>query len=128
MASASPPRTPCWHCKHMVAVDARSSIVQCGLSGRSNGTPHKTRGGEGCDSWEREPGIDDDDWDPPNTPRIAPYVPEPPPAPRGRNRGTDGWWTEPRRPQRPVAEAPETTFAAFLTRDPFRGYFLQDDD
>ncbi len=32
MASAIPSRTPCWHCRHMVSVDARSTIVQCSLS------------------------------------------------------------------------------------------------
>lgn len=57
-------------------------------------------GSKGCDWWEREPGIDDDDWDPPGSPSISPYVPEPPPVPCAHGR--DGWWTEPRWPRRPV--------------------------
>ena len=129
MASATPPRTPCWHCKHMRAVDARSGVVRCGLTRGGGDMGNQLRGSLGCAEWEREPGIDDDDWDPPGSPRIAPYVPEPTPAPRQRSRGRDGWWTEPRRPRpAPPPPAPDRFLAILATRDPFRGYFLQDDD
>lgn len=127
MASATPPRTPCWHCRHMISVEPRSTIVQCGRPGISS--PSFTRGGgEGCEAWEREPGIDDDDWDPIGVPRIAPYVPEPP-ALRARSRGDDGWWTEPKRPPRPPAPPRARPPAWVLpARDLFGGIFLQDDD
>jgi len=127
MASATPPRTPCWHCRRMVSVDARSTIVQCG---RSGGIASFSRGGaSGCDAWEREPGIDDDDWDPAGVPRIGPYVPEPPPVPRSRSQGRDGWWTEPPRPRRPVPlPAPGPVIVALLARDPFGGLFNWQDD
>jgi len=68
----------------------------------------------------------DDDWDPAGVPRIAPYVPEPP-APRSRSRGVDGWWTEPKRPPRPPAPPRQPAWTS-QARDPFDGYFLQDDD
>jgi hypothetical protein len=90
---------------------------------------NQLRAGLGCSQWERKPGIDHDDWDPPGTSRIAPYVPQPSAAPRTRSRGTDGWWTEPQRafvPHRTPDSDPSTL--TFATRDPFRGYFLQDDD
>ena len=120
MVSAHPPRTPCWHCRYMVSVEARSTIVQYGRSGRISSF---SRGGrEGCDVWEREPGIDDDDWDPPGVPRIGPYVPEPPHVPRSRSRGIDGWWTEAPRPHRP-AIVPKVVPTLAPERDPFGGMF-----
>ena len=67
-------------------------------------------GASGCDAWEREPGIDDDDWDPAGVPRIGPYVPEPLPTSRAGGRGSAGWWTEPPRPRRP-AEPPKVVAA-----------------
>ena len=72
MASSIPHRTPCWHCRHMISVEPRSAIVQCGRPGASS-TCFSRGGGNGCDAWEREPGIDDDDWDPPGVPVVAPY-------------------------------------------------------
>ena len=33
MASATAPRTPCWQRKHMISVEPRSTIVQCGREG-----------------------------------------------------------------------------------------------
>ena len=130
MASAIPPRTPCWHCKHMRSIEPRAGISVCNLALKTGGMANQLRAGPGCSQWEREPGIDDDDWDPPGTARIAPYVPEASPAPRPRSRGRDGWWTEPPRPARPAAPpaAPDSFLIARMTRDPFRGYFLQDDD
>lgn len=110
----------------MRSVDAPRGLVDCGLLG-SNGTPHRTRAGSGCERWEREPGIDDDDWDPPGTPRIAPWTPEAPPAPRARRAGHDGWWTEPARPRRPAPTAMPTQIH-LLTTDPFGGLFNWDDD
>ena len=69
----------------MISVEPRTTIVQCGRD--RLGPRIFSRGGNGeCDFWEREPGIDDDDWDPAGLPRIAPYVPEPPPAPRAQPR------------------------------------------
>jgi len=41
----------------------------------------------GCTQWEREPGIDDDDWDP----VAPPFIPAP--APRWSNLSRDGRWT-----------------------------------
>ena len=110
----------------MISVEPRSTIVQCGR--HADGPTCFGRGGSrGCDAWEREPGIDDDDWDPAGVPRIAPYVPEPPPVPRSRSRGVDGWWTEPKRPPRPPAPPRRPAWTP-PARDPFDGYFLQDDD
>ena len=90
---------------------------------------NQLRGKDGCGEWEREPGIDDDDWDPPGTPTIGPYRADPPSAPRARSRGTDGWWTESRRSPRPVPPpAPEPAFRAQVARDPFGGLFNWQDD
>ncbi len=110
----------------MLAVEARSSIVTCGLD-RGSPTMTKSGGGGGCDSWEREPGIDDDDWDPPGSPQIGRYEPEQPPVARARSNGADGWWTEPppaRRPARPAQVMP----ALVPPRDPFGGLFNWHDD
>ena len=113
----------------MRSIEPRAGIAVCGLALKSSGTANQIRAGLGCSQWEREPGIDDDDWDPLGTPVIGRYVPEPAPAPRARSQGRDGWWTEPPRPRRAVAPAAsDRVIAALLTRDPFRGDFLQDDD
>ena len=129
MPSLTIPRTPCWHCKHMHSIEPRAGIAVCSLALEGGGRANQLRAGLGCSRWEREPGIDDDDWDPPGTPVIGRYVPEPPLAPRARSQGRDGWWTEPPRPRRAVAPAAhDSLIVALLTRDPFRGYFLQDDD
>lgn len=124
----TPSRTPCWHCRHMLAVNARSGIVTCGLP-RGGPTMSQSGGSKGCSSWEREPGIDDDDWDPPGAPRIGPYVSTPHHAPRARSRGVDGWWTQPRGQPRPLRQpAPEFAPIALQVRDPFGGIYVQDDD
>ena len=114
-------RTPCWHCRHMTSVDARTGIAHYG---RERESTWRTRGSEGCEWWEREPGIDDDDWNPVGSPAIAPYRPDPPPPPR--DRGRDGWWTEPRRPSRPVA--PQAPAYVPPARDPFGGMFNWQED
>lgn len=102
----------------MFSIDARSTNVLCGRSGELRSF---TRGGsKGCDAWEREPGIDDDDWDPAGIPRIAPYVPEALPLPRSRSSGTDGWWTEPPQPRRP-AVTHKVELILVPVRDPFGG-------
>lgn len=126
MASQTASRTPCWHCKHMISVEPRSTIVQCGRSKDGGPTSFTRGGGKGCDAWEREPGIDDDDWDPAGVPRLGPYVPEQPPQPRARSRGTDGWWTE--LPRRRAAPPPRVIPILLSTRDPFGGMFNWDDD
>jgi hypothetical protein len=74
----------------MISVEPRSTIVQCGRS--KSGAPSSfTRGdGTGRGDWEREPGIDDDDWDPPGIPRIEKFVPEHPATPRARSRAPTG--------------------------------------
>ena len=77
MATLIPPRTPCWHCKHMRTIQARAGVAVCGIPRGGGDTGVQSRASDGCNQWEREPGIDDDDWDPPGTPRIAPYVPVP---------------------------------------------------
>ena len=113
----------------MHSLQVRTGVASCSLARGTGGSGVKVRGRDGCNQWEREPGIDDDDWDPPGTPVIGRYVPEPPLAPRARSQGRDGWWTEPPRPRRAVAPAAhDSLIVALLTRDPFRGYFLQDDD
>ena len=110
----------------MISVEPRSTIVQCGRDGREKPRCFSRGGGNGCDAWEREPGIDDDDWDPPGVPRIGAYVPEPPSAPRSRSQGRDGWWTEPRRP-RPPAPAAKVIPILVPQRDPFGGMFNWDE-
>lgn len=101
----------------MISVTAQTSMVHCGpSSGRE--LLSKTRGDEGCQHWEREPSIDDDDWNPK-------VVELPPPAPAASRKGRDGWWTEPPRPRRapkviPVVQLP--------TRDPFGGMFNWHDE
>lgn len=111
----------------MISVEARSTIVRCGRPSSSPTTTFSRGGANGCDTWEREPGIDDDDWDPHGVPRIGPYVPEPPPAPRARSRGTDGWWTELRRLPR-AAPVPPVIPILVAARDPFGGMFDWNDD
>jgi hypothetical protein len=108
----------------MVSIDATSTIVQCGRSGHISSF---SRGGsKGCDASEREPGIDDDDWDPAGLPRIAPYVREPPPVPRSRSRGVDRWWTEILVPARDPVGAlktqQETPMNVFVEPSKFSGY------
>lgn len=79
--------------------------------------------------WKREPGIDDRDWDPPCTPRIGRYTPDPPPAPLPRSQGGDGWWTEPSQPRWPApSPARESMIAAQLARDPLGELFDWSDD
>lgn len=115
-AMATP--TPCWYCKHVIAVDPRSAIASCTL--------HKmcARSSDGCTNYERVPGIDDDAWSPLMI-KIGPYVPEAAPAPRARGR--DGWWTEPRRPRRPPSPEPKI-IPNLPSRDPFGGLFNWNDD
>ena len=109
----------------MISVEPRSTVVQCGRAGRDAAICFSRGGGNGCDAWEREPGLDDDDWDPPGIPRIAPYVPEPPPAPRSRSPGVDGWWTEPRKPR--PAPAPRAPVWIMPSHDLFGGIYSDDD-
>ncbi len=47
----------------MISVEPRSTMVQCGRDGSHATMSFSCGGGNGCDAWEREPGIDDDDWD-----------------------------------------------------------------
>lgn len=104
--------------------------MTCGLV-RGSPPMSQSNGRAGCQSWEREPGIDDDDWDPPGSPRIGRYVLEPPPTPHARRPSVDGWWTEACRPVRatpPPAPAPACVLIALQTRDSFDGYFVQEDD
>lgn len=112
----------------MRSVDARPGVVICGLTRGGGNMGNQLHGKAGCDKWEREPGIDDDDWDPPGTPRIADYVPEPTPAPRACRQGRDGWWTEPARPRRPPAREPVALPIRVAARDPFGGMFNWQDD
>ena len=111
----------------MAAVSARSGIVTCGLD-RGGPTMSQSNGSKGCSHWEREPGIDDDDWDPPGSSRLGPYVPEAPTARRARSRGVDGWWTEPLRAPRTPAKKQMSPVYVLPARDPFGGIFAQDDD
>jgi hypothetical protein len=111
----------------MISVESRSTIVQCGRDGAGQTICFSRGGRQGCDAWEREPGIDDDDWDAVGIPRINPNArPEQPLAQRARSRGTDGWWTEPPRPRRPPA--PQPIPIQVVTRDPFGGIFDWDED
>jgi len=110
----------------MIDVEPRTAIVNCGRPTASP-TSTFTRGSTGCQLWEREPGIDDDDWDPPGSPRIGRYKPEPRPAPRARSGGVDGWWSEPPQSRRPAAPV-HVTPALVPTRDPFGGLFNWNDD
>jgi len=111
------PRTPCWHCRHMISVEAVSSVVRCGVGEHPR---CMVLGREGCAQWEREPGIDDDDWNP-----VPPPFTHPPPQ-RARNVSRDGWWTEPPRQRR--AESPALPVYALPARDPFGGLFNWQDD
>jgi hypothetical protein len=98
---ASP--TPCWYCRHFVSLDLSSRIAACALVGCM------VRSRDGCSRFEREPGVDDDDWAPPEA-MVAAWRPEQ--AQEQRDRGGDGWWMEPPRPRRPRT-APACTAAAF---------------
>ena len=111
----------------MVSINARASIASCGRD-RQRGPLYKTSAGAGCDAWEREPGIDDDDWNPPGTPRIGPCVAEPPPSLRSRSQGRDGWWTEPERPRRPSARESTSAPIRLAVSDPFGSMFNWQDD
>jgi hypothetical protein len=111
----------------MVSIEPRSTIVTCGRISRASPSSFSRGGAGGCEAWEREPGIDDDDWDPAGIPVIAPWKPEPPVAPRQRSTGRDGWWTEPRRPRRP-ALVQKVVPVLVPQRDPFGGMFNWDED
>ena len=108
----------------MISVEAARGLVVCALPG-SNGTPHRTGASSGCERWEREPGIDDDDWNPVDDSRIAPYVP--PPLPAARSRGNHGWWTEPPRPRRTPKIIPVVPVHV-PPRDPFGGMYNWDEE
>ena len=73
LAPATRPRTPCWH---MESVDPQTSIACCGLP---DGPKCLVTARDGCIRFEREPGIDDDDWNP----RPPPFGPR-----RPRDRAT----------------------------------------
>ncbi len=87
----------------MLSIDINSGISRCGCPGLD---PCIVKARQGCGSWEREPGIDDDDWEPVCLTN-RPEVPMPAPAPR--TRGRDGWWTEPRRPKRATPPPPASS-------------------
>ena len=110
-------KTPCWYCKHLDSIDERTRIATCKPIGW---TVHSR---DGCGEFEREPGVDDDAWEPGGS-SIAPYKPDPSPAPR--QRGVDGWWTEPPRP--PRSPAPPPIPIVLATRDAFGGLFNWNDD
>ena len=112
--------TPCWWCQHFNSIDPRSEVVSCALLGSS------TKARQGCGSYERVPGVDDDEWSPVRI-SIAPYQPDAPSAPRARSHGSDGWWTEPARSRRP---APVIAVVPVLVpaRDPFGALFNWQDD
>ena len=102
----------------MESVDPQTSIACCGLP---DGPRCLVTARDGCLRFEREPGIDDDDWDP----KSPPFVPAP--AARTRNASRDGWWTEPRRPRR-LAPPPKVIPIRVPTRDPFGGMFNWNED
>ncbi len=102
----------------MASVDPQTQIAQCGKSGRPN---CMVTARDGCVEWEREPGIDDDDWNP------VPPPFQPAPALRARNVSRDGWWTEPARP-RGAAPASKVIPTLVPRRDPFGGLFNWQDD
>lgn len=110
--------TPCWYCLHVIAVDPATSIANCLKH------PYNCHPEQGCMDYERVPGVDDDGWTPLRS-RIAPWKPEPEPAPR--SRGNDGWWTEPPRPRRPPRVIP-VVLISLPQRDAFGGMFNWDDD
>jgi hypothetical protein len=68
----------------MITADAISSIVQCGVSARA--PICHIHGRTGCGQWEREPGIDDDDWNPMPPAVVAAPAPAAPPLPGDRRR------------------------------------------
>lgn len=111
-------QTPCWYCKHVVNIDPDTSMSSCSKH------QYHCRPEIGCPSYERVPGVDDDLWTPLRD-KIAPWKPEPPPAPR--RRGNDGWWTEPARPRRAPKVIPVVTVHV-PTRDPFGGLFNWHDE
>jgi hypothetical protein len=102
----------------MESVDPQTSIACCGLP---NGPKALVTARDGCLRFEREPGIDDDDWNP-EPPLFVPAS-----ATRSPSVSRDGWWTEPRRPRRPP---PVQKVVPILVpqRDPFGGLFNWDDD
>jgi hypothetical protein len=102
----------------METVDPQTHISRCGLP---DGPKCLVTARNGCMRFEREPGIDDDDWDP--TPPL--FVPAP--EPRARNVSRDGWWTEPRRPRR-LAPMQKVIPILVSARAPFGGMFDWDDD
>jgi len=112
--------TPCWWCQHFNCIDPRSEVVSCGLHGSS------TKGCQGCGSYERVPGVDDDGWSPIRI-RIAPFKTDPQPSPPARRTGRDGWWTEAPRTRRP---APPARVVPILVpaHDPFGALFNWQDD
>ncbi len=102
----------------MESVDPQTSIARCGLP---DGPKCLVTARHGCVRFEREPGIDEDDWDP----KPPPFVPAP--TPRPRNVSRDGWWTEPPRPRRP-APAHRVVQILVPQRDPFGGLFNCNED
>jgi hypothetical protein len=114
MASA----TPCRYCRHFRSIDLSSRIATCAPAGCM------LHARDGCSKFEREPGVDDNDWKPPEGP-VEAWKPIAAPAPR--NRGRDGWWTEPRRPRRPAPQPPVVPILV-RPRDPFGGLFNWNDD
>lgn len=112
--------TPCWYCEYFKSIDTRSGVVSCSRRGWSN------KAGDGCDTFLRVPGVDDDGWSPLQR-MIVPAAPAPVPPPRARRAGADGWWTEPRRAPRPTPVAQQVVALFVPVRDPFGGLFDWDD-
>ena len=77
------PKTPFWYCEHFKSIEPRSVVVSCFLGKNS------TKAADGCGSYQRVPGVDDDGWSPIQI-VIAPTKPEPQQAPRARSTGRDG--------------------------------------
>jgi hypothetical protein len=100
----------------MESVDAQTHIARCG---RDDGPKCKVTARDGCLQWEREPGVDDDDWDP-----MPPLFVR---HPAKRNASRDGWWTEPRRPRR-IEPMQKVIPILVPQRDPFGGLFNWDED
>lgn len=110
--------TPCWYCRHFESLDLSSRIAKCSAPGTAGFNVHSR---DGCSIYEREPGVDDDGWSPPETP-YARWQPAP-------ARGASGHAAErqkPPRPGRPAARVPIPIFA--VPRDAFGGMFDWDDD
>lgn len=53
---------PCWHCHHFAGMEPRyGAAAFCRSPGSA---PHRSMPVDGCCSFEREPGADDDGWAP----------------------------------------------------------------